>query len=146
MAHVRTQIREAVKVALDGSVTGIAAGRAYLGRHYPIDIGGGAALAVHATGSRAEPGDVEDTARTIEIAVVLMLSGSIDFEDRLDAMAVDVEQILEADPALQAICHDWWLVDDELELASEGETRVARLSMNFAAFAITPRGNPETLA
>lgn len=146
MAHLRTGIREAVRNALDGAVTGIATGRTYLGRNYPIDIENGAALAVHATGSRAEPADTGDISRTLDIAVVLMIAGSMDFEDRLDGMAAEVEQILQADTALQALCHDWWLTEDEFELATEGETRVARLSMNFAALVLTPRGNPETKA
>lgn len=146
MSHVRTRIREAVHTALDGAVTGIDAGRAYLGRHYPINIDAGAALAVHAAASSAARGDLGDLDRGIEIAVVLMIAGGADFEDRLDAMAAEVEQRLQADAALQALCHDWWLTGDEMELEREGEARVARLSMNFSALVITPRGNPETLA
>lgn len=144
--HLRTQIREAAQAALEGNITDVGLGRCYLGRHYPINIDRGAALAIHAANSRAVRADVDLLERQFDISVVLMISGGNDFEDRLDVQAAEVEQILEADAPLQALCHDWWLADEEFELESEGEARVARLAMNFTATVLTPRGNPETKA
>lgn len=153
--HVRTQLREAVVRALKGTRT--VDDRVFTGRPYPLTGDELPGLVVIAEGEQSEIsaiGAEPILGRAISIAVIGYDEGS-DIEDRLDAIAVDVEEAIAADKTLNpgnpseravAVAMATTLVSTTPAVDGEGTKRVGEIRMVFLAQTRTPRSQPGIVA
>lgn len=148
MAHVRTQLRDAVIAALQ--TAGVAGGRVTKPRGYDYNDVGLPAVAVSTSGEEAGRETMGGSmgggviSRNIELAVLLVASGGIDMVDVLDTLAVQVEVAIASDATVGSIAHERFPTGMEIDFGEAGETRRAMMRLTFSCLVLTEEGAPET--
>lgn len=150
MTHVRTQLRNAVTVALDGIPE--VSSRVFASRTHPVQRTELPCLLVFTP---------EESSKTISTdglqqrKITLLVDGyakaTADLEDRLDALAASVENAF-AESATETanetgffgLAKAWELVDTNTALNGEGESSVGMIRLRFSVTVMTTEGDPET--
>lgn len=143
MPHQRKLIREAVKAALVAAGTA-AADRVFETRLVPWRTAQLPAISVY---SRSEDGiTVESEPRVLRRPLSLVIEGVVianqDVDDALDALSLEIERAMHADPTLGDVCGDSYLASVELGMMDvEGARPMGAVQL---VYAVTYRtGAPE---
>ena len=145
MAHVRTQIRDALVALLTGLAT--TGSRVHSARVNAVPET--PALSVFVDEEEIELAVVTDPlqlSRAVNVRVECHSALIDGLDDKLDQMALEVEQAVAADPTLTG-----WLTDVlrptgiEVDRTPRGETPIGKLTITFAASYETTNTAPDTV-
>lgn len=146
MTHARTQIRQAVVNLLTGNTS--AGSRVYASRVYALDDPKLPALLVF-TPQEGMGNPSMQRPRTQQRNLQLVIEGYVkargDIDAEADALALEVEQIIGADPTLGGLVKDATLDTISTQLSGEGEKPVAIISLTFAVLYCVKENAPQTL-
>lgn len=126
MAHVRKQIRDAIVAATTGlSITG---SNVFRSRIYPIEQTKLPGLCIF-TKSEAVEFDTLTMSRSVnrvlDVTIEAYVSATINYDNTLDEIAVEVEEALAADPTLGSLAKDTQVTAFEADFSGDGEQPVA---------------------
>lgn len=132
--HQRRAIRDAVVAALATADTA-AETRVFPTRMVPWQRIGLPAIAVYTT---SETSDDQQSAprelkRTLQLRVDAVLEQSDDVDDAIDALALEIERAMHADPSFGDKCSDSTLVSTEIEIGEAGNRPVGALGLVYRA-------------
>lgn len=146
MTHARTQIRQAVVNLLKDNTA--AGSRVYASRVYALDDPKLPALLVF-TPQEGMGNPSMQRPRTQQRNLQLVIEGYVkargDIDAEADALALEVEQIIGADPTLGGLVKDAMLDTSTTQLSGEGEKPVAIISLTFAVLYCVKENAPQTL-
>ncbi len=146
MSHARTQIRQAVVNLLKDQTA--AGNRVYESRVYPLDDPKLPALLVF-TPQESMGNPTMQRPRTQQRQLQLVIEGYLkargDIDSDADALALEVEQLIGADPTIGGLVKDAMLDVTTTQLSGEGEKPVAIVSLTFMALYAVKENAPETL-
>ena len=127
MAHIRTQLREAVATALEAGASSVS-GRVFRSRSFSRNLSVFPCLEV-STPAESVAYSTMDKAFEREITLMVTIYGEDngDVESALDAVAVEAEEIILALPGW-----DSERFGMEFEIGTAGETTVGRTELTFA--------------
>lgn len=146
MTHARTQIRKAVVNALKGNTA--AGTRVYESRVYALDDPKLPALLVFTPQeSMGQPSMQRPRTqmRQLQLMVEGYLKARGDIDSDADALALEVEQLIAADPTLGGLVKDAMLDTTATRLSGEGEKPVAIVSLTFVILYSVKENAPQTL-
>lgn len=147
MAHVRKQIRDAIVTAVTGLTT--TGSNVFRSRVFPIETTKLPALCVY-TKSEAVDFDTltinRSIMRNLEVMIEAYVSGTSNYDDDLDTIAVEVEEALSADVTLSGISKDLQVTAFEADFVGDGEQTVAIGRFTVAAVYRTAENDVETAA
>jgi hypothetical protein len=134
MAHQRQLIREAVKAQLLGKTA--AGARVFESRMAPWRTVELPAISVYTLDETVDP-DSQATApreltRTLRLQVLGVVQLKDDVDDRLDALALEVERALDADPNFSGTAFDSILQSVQLAIDTQGDRPVGELQMIYS--------------
>lgn len=147
VAHLRTQIRDAVRAALAGLST--TSTRVYAGRTTPLPDEGLATLLIDMGDETIEAVSWGPrnrfNERRLELVVRAVVKASSDYMTTLNQVAKEVEVALAGVPSLGGLCKTLQLrdVDDPIAEAS-GEKPVAELTLRLVVTYIARLNAPQT--
>lgn len=146
MAHMRTQIREAVATALTGlSTTGA---NVYQSRVYAIDSNDLPALRIYTESETSETHSVtgpRPLLRTLQIIVEGVARATADVDDVIDQIAAEVEAAI-GGSNLSGLVYDLILTGTELTLSREAEQPTGMVRMTWMTQYRTLENDAETSA
>ena len=121
MAHLRKQIRDNVVTALTGlSTTG---SRVYARRVYPMAAANLPGLCVYAKSEEVETTTIKrprTQVRTLTLSVEGFAVATSGLDNTLDAISLEVEEALAADPSCSSLAEDTRVETIEAEYVDEG--------------------------
>lgn len=126
MAHVRKQIRDAIVTAVDGLTT--TGSSVFRNRVFPLETTKLPALCVF---TKSETSDFDtlhrprSIMRLLDVQVEAYVSGTSNYDDTLDTIAVEVEEALAGDAALDGLSKDVQITAYEADFIGDGEQTVA---------------------
>ncbi|KZK82411.1 hypothetical protein PsAD46_03539 [Pseudovibrio sp. Ad46] len=147
MAHIRTQVRDAVEAALKGLPS--TEDRCFVTRTFPLDHKRLPALLVYVLDEQSQPAEMgadRDIERQMSVTVEATADGK-GFDDELDQIAVEVETALAGSGFLGGLVKELYLQSTNLDIAvrrDRGEKRQGILTLRYMALAIAPENDPET--
>ncbi len=147
MAHVRKQIRDAIKTALTGLAT--TGANCYQSRVFPFESTKLPALLIY---TKSETTDFDtislprDVMRVLEINVEAYVQGTANYDNTLDQIAVEVEEAIAADVTLGGLTKDLQTVAFEADFSGDGEQTVAIGRFTISATYRTLENDVETAA
>ena len=145
MTHARQQIRAAVVAALTDLT--LTKKRVFPTRVYPINNDELPCLLVYTTDESSEIATMQPPRRIRRLlnlsvdGVVKLVDG---YDNKADAISVEVEKALYNNTSLNALIKDIFLTSTEIKATGEAEKPVVVVSMNFQVEYHTPENNPET--
>ncbi len=146
MTHARTQIRKAVVNALKGNTA--AENRVYESRVYALDDPKLPALLVFTPQESMGQPSIQrprTQMRQLQLMVEGYLKARGDIDSDADALALEVEQLIGADPTLGGLVKDAMLDTTATRLSGEGEKPVAIVSLTFVILYSVKENAPQTL-
>lgn len=147
MAHVRKQIRDAVKTALTGLTT--TGSNVFQSRVFPFESGKLPALLIYTKSETTEFDTItlpRGTMRILEINVEAYCQGTANYDNTLDTIAVEVEEAIAADVTLGGLTKDLQTVGFEADFSGDGEQTVAIGRFTISATYRTLENDVETAA
>lgn len=146
MSHARTQIRSAVTTLLKGNTA--AGNNVYEARVYPINDPKLPALLIY---TKQEVVGEQSMSRPRTQQRELMLSveayvkarGNVD--EVTDDLALEIEQLIAADPTLGGLVKDIALETTETQFSDDGERPVAVATLTFSTLYAVKENAPQTL-
>jgi len=126
MAHVRKQIRDAVVTAVTGLTT--TGSNVFRSRVFPLEQTKLPALCVFSKSETTEFDTVRiprSVSRVLDIGVEAYVSGTANYDNTLDTIAVEVEEALAADVTLGGLSKDLQVTAFEADFIGDGEQTVA---------------------
>ena len=146
MTHARTQIRKAVVDALKGNTA--AGARVYESRVYALDDPKLPALLVFTPQESMGQPSIQRP-RTQMRQLQLMIEGYLkargDIDTEADSLALEVDQLIAADPTLGGLVKDTMLDITTTQLSGDGEKPVAIVSLTFVILYSVKENAPHTL-
>ena len=146
---LRTQLRRAVKAALEGLPT--TGPRVYLSRTWPLDEADYPALLVYARGGayRADAQADTDAARPFERDERLVIEGVVrtkgeEPDDALDRIEAEVAAALMSSAAVGALVEIREPVSSDIAARATGESREGSIKLVFRIVNRSPAGDPTT--
>ena len=143
ITHQRKLIRDAVVAALLAGNTG-AGSRVFRTRLDPFRRAELPALAVY-TSSESVESDSASTAprildRRMQLEIVIAVEPGSNEDDAIDAMCVDIERVMHADPMFAGLCRDSLLSSTDIVIDNSGDTPIglAKLVYAFRYFTDAP--------
>lgn len=133
MAHLRKQIRDAIKTTLTGLTT--TGQRVYLQRNYPMQASALPGLLIYTNSETAEPVTMtrpQKSRRELSLTVEGLAKANATLEDTLDAIAREVEEALGADPSMGGLAKTSFLTGTEIEFNADGENPVGSVRLTYA--------------
>lgn len=147
MAHLRTQIRNAVKTALTGLAT--TGANVYASRVWPVRAGIMPGLLIYTPAEAKEVATMGGADRTIERTTDLYVEAYIEatsaLEDTIDQIELEVEEALAGSAAVDALVHDLAPVSMQSQLSGEGEKQNAVCRMQFSVKYLAKQNDLENL-
>lgn len=134
MAHPRQLIRHAVAAALTGATA--AGANVYKTRVLPFRRNGLPAVAVY-TLTESVRTDEKSAPRELERRTELVVEGAVqaasteNADDALDALALEIEAALHADPTFGGTAADSILSSTEIDVAGEGEQMIGVVKLTY---------------
>lgn len=144
MAHVRKQIRDRVENILRGAT--LATGGIFASRVYPLTQAKLPALTIY-TGSEAsglQSMGTRTLARDLSLIVDAYVRVTDTFDDDVDALCVQVEEIIAADYTLNGLAKNTVLSSTEIDFDAEAERPVGVARMTYTIRYVTAIGDVET--
>lgn len=130
-SHQRQVIREAVTAALVAAATSAGA-RVYETRTKawrPVDLPG---IAIYSLGDQGmERVAPREQKRQMELAVEAACKVEEDADDALDALALEIEAAMDADPTFGGACQDSLLGETELAVVGTGDSQVGLVRLVY---------------
>tara|TARA_R110001606_G_scaffold219784_6_gene367685 strand:- start:3290 stop:3733 length:444 start_codon:yes stop_codon:yes gene_type:complete len=126
MAHVRNQIRDAIVTAVTGLTT--TGTNIFRSRVFPLETTKLPALCVFTKSEDVEfdtlhiPRSIN---RVLDVAVEAYVTGTANYDNTLDTIAVEVEEALSADVTLGGKSKDLQVIAFEADYIGDGEQTVA---------------------
>lgn len=145
MSHARTQIRQAVVALLNGNTE--AGNRVFSSRVHPLDDAKLPALLVYTSQENVGERSMQrprTQQRQLQLAVEGYLKARGDIDAEADALALEVEQLIAADPTLAGLVKDISLESTSTQLSGEGEKPVAVITLTFAVLYCVKENAPQT--
>jgi len=148
MAHPRQEIRHAVATQLTGATA--AGTRVFRTRVLPYKRVELPALAVY-TPTETVNVDVDTAPRELERSPELVIEGAVkaagseNVDDALDAMALEIENALHADPTFGGVAADAVLSSTELDIIEDGDTLVGLVKLTYKVEYFAPAAVPPVL-
>lgn len=150
MAHVRTQIRDAVVAALAGLST--TEDRVYSGRSRPKEKDAEPFLLVYCTEERSEvtamgADPILDRVLTLAVegcCVAQDYEGAQEVEERLDQIALEVEPAITEDSSLGGLAIEVTLTGARIAVQAPGERHAGNIRMEFRVHYRTRESAPGT--
>jgi hypothetical protein len=145
MSHARTQIRQAVVALLNGNTE--AGNRVFSSRVHPLDDAKLPALLVYTPQENIGERSMQrprTQARQLQLAMEGYLKARGDIDAEADALALEVEQLIAADPTLAGLVKDISLESTATQLSGEGEKPVAVITLTFAVLYCVKENAPQT--
>lgn len=145
MSHARTQIRQAVVALLNGNTE--AGNRVFSSRVHPLDDAKLPALLVYTPQENIGERSMQrprTQQRPLQLAVEGYLKARGDIDAEADALALEVEQLIAADPTLAGLVKDISLESTATQLSGEGEKPVAVITLTFAVLYCVKENAPQT--
>lgn len=145
MSHARTQIRQAVVALLNGNTE--AGNRVFSSRVHPLDDAKLPALLVYTPQENIGERSMQrprTQQRQLQLAVEGYLKARGDIDAEADALALEVEQLIAADPTLAGLVKDIMLESTATQLSGEGERPVAVITLTFAVLYCVKENAPQT--
>lgn len=143
MSHVRKQLRDAVIAAIKADVPALSS-RVDKVRGFLRNTGQLPVAEVSTPGEQVAGLTMDGVLeRNVEMVVSLYVAGSDDVEDQCDALAVGVEKAVYGESVMALVKS---LVPESMsfEMQGEGEQRIARMDISWAAIMHTLEDDPET--
>jgi hypothetical protein len=143
MTHVRQKLREAAITAIIAAAPEFG-GRVEKARGYLRDTSMLPSAEVTILSEQAQ-GTTTDglLTRSMELGVTIYASGGAGVEDVCDALAVKIEKAL-LGTSIFALVQEMTPESMAFEISTEGETRIGRMQMTWAAVVVTQESDPET--
>jgi hypothetical protein len=142
MAHIRTQIRNALKVLLTGLTT--TGANVKVGQMYPLDKDQLPALLIYSnTHTIEQNATVELYEHKLQATVDILLFAKDDYDEKLDVVLVEIEQALAGDSSLGGLVSDLVMSAIDIEYSYDGEKPLARCNIKIDIDFETTFGDPE---
>lgn len=122
MSHIRKQIRDALVTALTGLTT--TGSRVYRSRVYPLESGKLPGLCIYTKSEEVVNSTMtrpRTQTRQLEAAVEAYLMANTNFDDTLDTVAVEVEEAIYSNSALNALVKQINITGFEADYSGDGE-------------------------
>jgi hypothetical protein len=136
--HQRILIRKAIKDLLVAGGTD-AGGRVFTGRVDPLFRSDLPAILIYSTEESVEREDIEEVGlrkRTAQVvvkgAVRASAGAEIGFDDQLDALAEQIEAVMDANPLLNQTAETVWFDETEFSLSGESEDLLGVVSLTYS--------------
>jgi len=145
MAHVRTQIRDALALLLAGLTT--TADRVFVSRVSPIPQDDLPALVVNVDEEEIELATASTAPTisrglTIRVAALTRLVDGLD--DELDAMTLELELAIAGDDTLAGLLNEPMILTGlEVERSTEGDAPIGRITLTYATRYETTTSAPD---
>ena len=146
MSHARTQIRNAVTALLKGNTT--AGNNVFEARVYPINEPKLPALLIY---TKQETVGEQSMSRPrtqqrelmVSVEAYVKVRGNVD--EATDTLALEVEQLIAADPSLGGLVKDTSLDTTETQFSDDGEKPIAVAVLTFSVLYTVKENAPQTL-
>lgn len=132
MAHVRTQIRAAIALAVKG--IDIVQSRVFVSRVHNLESGDLPALKLYTLNETSEPETLAPPrllAREMQVNIEIACRASLNLDRDLDTACMAVEEALSADSSLGGLAHDVRLESTEIEFSDGGEKPFGLATMTW---------------
>jgi hypothetical protein len=140
MPHVREQIRNTVATLLSG----IAGGRVYTSRVYPLEILPAVGIFANSEISTQDPNlAAARLNREVDLVIEIAAEAISDVDATVDAIASSVESALAANPTLSGIAVDVTLTGTTIEIEDAGDIPLAFARLTYRAWYRTTAANPD---
>lgn len=146
MKHARTQIRNAVTTLLKGNTT--AGNNVYEARVYPLDDPKLPALLVYTkqeTVGEQSMSRPRTQQRELMVSVEAYVKASGNVDEYTDNLAMEVEQLIAADPTLGGLVKDIALDTTETQFHGDGEKPIAVAILTLSVLYMVKEHEPQTL-
>ena len=146
MTHARTQIRQAVLALLTGSTT--AGSNVFEARVYPIDEPKLPALLVYTkqeTVGEQSMSRPRTQHRELMVTVEAYVKARGNIDQDTDTLALEVEQLIAADPTLGGLVKDTALDTTETQFSDDGEKPIAVAVLTFSVLYTVKETTPDIL-
>jgi hypothetical protein len=146
MSHARTQIRNAVTALLTGNTS--AGSHVYESRIYPLENPKLPALLVYtkqevvADQSMSQP---RTQLRQLQLTVEAYVKASSNADETADTLALEVEQLIAADPTLGGLAKDSMLTSTDIQFSDEGEKPIAIAVLTYTVHYAVKEHQPQTI-
>lgn len=145
MAHVRKQIRDRVETILSTGAT-LVGGRVYPSRVYALSEAKLPAITIYANSEASGLQTMGDKTlmRDLSLSVDAYVRVTDTFDDDVDAIAVQIEEVIAADYTLNGLAKNTVLSSSEIEFDGEGERPVGVARLTYTIRYVTTIGDVET--
>lgn len=146
MKHARTQIRNAITALLNGNTT--AGNHVYEARVYALDDPKLPALLVYTkqeTVGEQSMSRPRTQHRELLVTVEAYVKARGNVDEATDTLAMEVEQLIAADPTLGGLVKDTALDSTETQFSDDGEKPVAVAILTFSVLYAVKEHEPHTL-
>lgn len=140
MPHIREQIRNTFSTLLSG----LAGGRVYTSRVYPVDVL--PAIGIFANSETSTQDPVLAAARLnreVDVVVEIAAEAIADVDATVDGIASSVETQIASNPTLSGICVDVTLTGTTIEIDDAGDFPLAFARLTYRAWYRTTAANPD---
>lgn len=146
MKHARTQIRNAVTTLLKGNTT--AGNNVYEARVYPINDPKLPALLIYTkqeTVGEQSMSRPRTQQRELFVTVEAYVKARGNVDEDTDNLAMEIEQLIAADPSLGGLVKDTALDTTETQFSDDGERPIAVAILTFSVLYTVKEHEPQTL-
>jgi len=146
MSHARTQIRNAVTALLLNNTS--AGDKVFESRVYPLENPKLPALLVYtkqevvADQSMSRP---RTQIRQLQLTVEAYVKATSNIDETADTLALEVEQIIAADPTLGGLAKDTMLTNTDIQLSADGEKPIAVAVLTYTVNYTVKENAPQTI-
>ncbi len=132
MAHVRQQIRERIVSVLNSGVT-LVSNRVYGSRVYSLTEADLPAVIVYAGSetSALQTMGLKTSARVVSIEVDAYVRGTSNFDNDVDAIAVQIEEAIANDFNVNGLAKSAVLANTEINFSGEAEQPIGSAKLTF---------------
>lgn len=146
MKHARTQIRNAVTTLLKDNTT--AGNNVYEARVYPLNDPKLPALLIYTkqeTVGEQSMSRPRTQQRELFVTVEAYVKARGNVDEDTDNLAMEIEQLIAADPTLGGLVKDTALDTTETQFSDDGEKPVAVVILTFSVLYTVKEHEPQTL-
>ena len=146
MSHARTQIRQAVVDILKDNT--IAGSSVFASRVYALNEPKLPAILVYTTPENVVEQSISyprTQHRELVVTIEIYIKGSSSIDDAIDALALEIEQLIAADPTLGIGAKDTTLDTTDIKHSDEGEKPIAIATLNYAVSYTVKEHQPQLL-
>lgn len=147
MSHIRKKIRDALVTAVTGLTT--TGSRVYRSRVYPLESGKLPGLCVYTKSEEVTNATLtrpRTQTRQLEASVEAYLMANTNFDDTLDTIAVEIEEAIYSNSALNALVKQINITGFEADYSGDGEKVVGVGNFNVQIIYSARENDIETAA